>query len=275
MVYHNVRSIKMKPFLKWAGGKQKLVGELSGYFGPAKRLVEPFTGSGSIFMGTDYDEYLLCDINNDLITLYNNLKSNKDALLNEVDILFSGIYNTSTNFYELRTEFNDINDPIRKSALFVYLNKHAFNGLCRYNSKGKYNVPYGKYASPNNPIDNMIIFSEKAQKATFVCQGFEDTFKELKDGDVVYCDPPYVPLNKTSFTAYHTGDFSMYEHERLTDMAERSDNRVVISNIYNSETIALYKNAETHAIYARRSISGNAAARVKEKEIIAIYKESN
>jgi DNA adenine methylase len=142
---NKLSDIKSKPFLKWAGGKHKLVEVLAESLADGDRLVEPFVGSGAVFMGTNYKRYLLCDTNADLIGLFNNLKNNTDKLVKEAQEFFSGKYKTEEAFYELREKFNKLEaDDITKSALFVYLNKHAFNGLCRYNSKGFFNVPFGR-----------------------------------------------------------------------------------------------------------------------------------
>ena len=130
-------SILSKPFLSWAGGKSKLVPTLSEYLGTKGRLVEPFVGSGAVFMGTEFNDYLLCDTNPDLIGLFNNIKKNSAELIIQVSEIFEGKYNTEEYFYALRSEFNELqSNDLRKSVLFIYLNKHAFNGLCRYNSKG-------------------------------------------------------------------------------------------------------------------------------------------
>ena len=142
-------------------------------------------------------------------------------LIEKTDALFSPENNTETKFYELREQFNalDLKD-IKKSALFIYLNKHAFNGLCRYNRKGFFNVPFGRYKAPKCPVEQMRAFSVKAKFATFKCQDFERTFKETLKGDVIYCDPPYVPLSITSsFTSYSKDDFDMGDQSRLAKSA--------------------------------------------------------
>ena len=104
----------------------------------------------------------------------------------------------------LRSKFNLLkSNDIEKSAIFIYLNKHAFNGLCRYNSKGFFNVPFGRYKNPEFPGIKMYNFAEKSHNAIFKYQDFNITFRQIRQGDIVYCDPPYVPLTDTSsFTAY-------------------------------------------------------------------------
>lgn len=265
-----------KPFLKWAGGKQKLVPVLAGALGEGDRLVEPFVGSGAVFMGTAYKSYLLCDTNPDLIGLFKNLQKNPDAVLEETERLFRSEYNSEEQFYRLRELFNSLSSgDIRKSSLFVYLNKHAFNGLCRYNSKGGFNVPFGRYSSPKFPQKEMEAFSIKSQIADFICQGFEETFCQLRSGDLVYCDPPYVPLSVTaSFTAYSKRGFGETEQIELAKKArEAADrgHRVVLSNHDVEFTREIYSSAELIKLDVHRSISSKSSTRGAAKELIAIF----
>jgi DNA adenine methylase len=269
-------SILSKPFLKWAGGKSKLVPTLSEYLGSEGRLVEPFVGSGAVFMGTEFNDYLLCDTNPDLIGLFNNIKKNSSDLISQVFEIFDGKYNSEEYFYALRNEFNKLHsDDLRKSVLFVYLNKHAFNGLCRYNSKGFFNVPYGRYSSPTAPIKEIELFSLKCTIAEFICADFATTFKMLKEGDVVYCDPPYVPLSASSnFTAYSKGSFNDESQLLLAQLAEISKEKkikVVISNHDTDFTRKIYANAELHELEVHRSISSKSSTRGKVNELIAVF----
>ncbi len=269
-------TILSKPFLKWAGGKSKLVPILSEHLGVKGRLVEPFVGSGSVFMGTDFNDYLLCDSNPDLIGLFNNLKHYPKDLILQVNDIFDGRYNNEKAFYELRSEFNQLSsESLRKSVLFVYLNKHAFNGLCRYNSKGFFNVPYGRYSSPTAPIREMELFSEKSKRAEFICTVFSKTFAMVKEGDVVYCDPPYVPLSSSSnFTAYSKGAFNDEHQECLAKLAESCKGKnikVVISNHDTEFTRRIYSTAVLHELDVHRSISSKSSTRGKVGELIAVY----
>lgn len=265
-----------KPFLKWAGGKAKLVPLLAPHLGDDGRLVEPFVGSGAVFMGTDFDEYLLCDTNPDLIYLYKNLKNNTTDLISQVEDLFQQKHNSDGAYYALRDEFNELDSSdIRKSALFVYLNKHGFNGLCRYNSKGGFNVPFGRYASPTAPINAMRAFAAKSERAEFVCCDFSRTFDLLKPNDIVYCDPPYVPLSSTSsFTAYAKGAFNEVNQTELAQLCELAAKRgvkVIVSNHNTEFTQTLYTKAELHSVEVRRSISSKASTRGKVSELIAVF----
>ena len=269
-------TIASKPFLKWAGGKHKLVNVLMEKLGHGTRLVEPFVGSGAVFMGVNFEKYLLCDSNNDLIPLFNNLKNNPEELLREVKDLFTPAANTEESFYTIRDEFNKAEQGcLRRNAIFVYLNKHAFNGLCRYNSKGKFNVPYGRYTAPKPPIAEMLLFSEKSQLAEFECLGFEEAFNRLEQGDVIYCDPPYVPLSATSsFTSYHTNGFNPFDQKLLALKAMEARGkglRVVMSNHDTEFTREIYSEAEIFSLDVRRSISSKSSTRGNAKEIIAVF----
>ena len=266
----------MKAFLKWAGGKSRIADDIKEYLVKGKRLVEPFVGSGAIFLTTTFEEYLLCDTNVDLINLYNNLKQSPDELLEITDEFFSWEYNTESKFYELREEFNALESKdIRKSALFVYLNKHAFNGLCRYNRKGFLNVPYGRYKAPKCPLEEMQAFSVKAKFATFKCQDFEKTFRETMKGDVIYCDPPYVPLSSTSsFTSYSKDDFNLVDQSRLAKSAIEAQSRgirCVISNHDLDLTRKMYESSDIYEINVQRNIASKSSSRKKVKEIIAVF----
>lgn len=265
-----------KPFLKWAGGKHKLVPIINEKLGKGRRLVEPFVGSGAVFMGTNFDSYLLCDANNDLIDLYNNLKVSSKELIKETLKLFEQRNNVEEKYYELREEFNNLDEKsIRKSALFIYLNKHAFNGLCRYNAKGKFNVPYGRYKTTKAPILEMQVFAEKSKLAEFICCDFEETFNKLQQGDVIYCDPPYVPLSITSsFTSYHVNQFGATQQEQLANcanIAKSNGYKVVISNHDTEYTRKIYANAVIDTLEVRRSISSKAETRGLAKELLAIF----
>lgn len=272
----SLNNINSKPFLKWAGGKQRLVPNIAKKLGNGKRLVEPFVGSGAVFMGTAYESYLLCDTNNDLIDLFNNLKYITKEVILETVSLFDEKNKTEEMFYKLRDEFNTIDSgSIRKSALFVYLNKHSFNGLCRYNAKGKFNVPFGRYKNTNPPVKEMELFAKKAQLAEFKCCDFNETFNLLTEGDVVYCDPPYVPLSITSsFTSYHVNVFADKEQRdlaRCAELASEQGYRVVISNHLTDYTKEIYAKAEIDTLNVMRFISSKAETRGEAKELLASF----
>jgi DNA adenine methylase len=162
--------------------------------------------------------------------------------------------------------------------MFLYLNRHCYNGLCRYNLSGGYNVPFGRYVKPYFPEHELEFFVEKAQKATFICKNYTHVFNKSKTGDVIYCDPPYVPLSKTaSFTAYAKDGFNLTDQKKLAKLARKSANNkqvsVVISNHATDFTKEIYATAdETDTIDVARTISHKGGARKRVEEIFALYK---
>ncbi|MEM1243766.1 MAG: Dam family site-specific DNA-(adenine-N6)-methyltransferase [Pseudomonadota bacterium] len=265
----------LRPFLKWAGGKYELLRHIKKFLPKGKRLIEPFAGSACVFLNSNYSQYLIADNNVDLINLYKILQTEGRTFIKECKQLFSSRNNTSEAFYCLRDEFNKSNDPRRRSMLFVYFNRHGFNGLCRYNSKGKFNVPFGKYEKPMLPSERMLTFHKKSQAATFVHSDFATIMAQADQGDVIYCDPPYVPLSKTAnFTNYSSDSFTYPEQIKLAELARKCAAKgihVIISNHDNPQTRKLYHDANKISILVRRNISANGKNRQKVKEILAVF----
>lgn len=269
----------MRSALKWAGGKKKVVHEIASLLPKRgkKRLVEPFVGGGSVFLNLDFDEYLLIDMNKDLINLFNIVKYQPKEFISDAQSFFKGDYNQPEAYYGLRSQFNQSDDPYERSLLFLYLNRHGYNGLCRYNKSGGYNVPFGRYKHPYFPSAELQYLSRKAQNATFIQGDFETAFSQLETSDVVYCDPPYSPINRTSnFTAYTGSSFTDEDQLRLVDCAEVARNKnipTLISNHYVDFTRELYKGASKQKLFqVQRSISQKGKGRIKVKEILALYK---
>ncbi len=265
----------MKPFLKWAGNKYQIMERIEKALPEGNRLIEPFVGSGAVFLNIDYSRYLLADNNADLIGLYQTLKEEGDDFIEYARNFFMRKNNTEKKFYWLRDQFNETTDVHLKSALFIYLNKHGFNGLCRYNQKGEFNVPFGRYTKPYFPEDEMKFFHKRARKAVFKRSDFIKTMKTAKPGDVVYCDPPYVPLSPTaSFTAYTSGGFGEKQQLELAALAEElaaNGVTVVISNHDTEFVHRAYAKAELVKFDVQRFISCDGANRGKASEVLAIF----
>lgn len=266
---------KMKPFLKWAGGKYRIIDKIQAALPPGKRLVEPFVGSGAVFMNTNYASYILADSNSDLINLYRQLQAHGEEFITYTQSFFTAENNTQAAFTYLRDKFNASQDVAEKSAIFVYLNRHCFNGLCRYNKKGGFNVPFGRYVAPACPVEGMRAFHAKSQQAVFAIAPFEDTLAQVEPGDVVYCDPPYSPASATSnFTSYTKDGFSQKEQGALGMIAHQLANRgipVVISNHDTPFTRQVYKEAHIVAFDVQRFISAKASERKAAAELIASF----
>lgn len=269
----------MRSALKWAGGKKKVISHIAAMLPKRgkKRLVEPFVGGGSVFLNLDFDEYLLVDMNADLIALFNILKNQPKCFIEDARKFFDGSANQPEKYYQLRTKFNESKDPYERSLIFLYLNRHGYNGLCRYNKSGGYNVPFGRYKHPYFPEAEIEFFAQRAQKATFIQGDFETAFANLRASDVVYCDPPYSPINPTSnFTAYAGNSFTDDDQKRLIACAEIAKNEgipTLISNHYVDFTKELYANATKQKLFqVQRSISQKGKGRVKVQEVLALYK---
>jgi DNA adenine methylase len=265
----------MKPFLKWAGGKYRLVDRIQTALPAGNRLIEPFVGSGAVFLNTSYSTNLLADSNPDLINLFKFLQKEGQEFINYCSSFFIPENNNELIYYQFRKEFNSTSDIRKKSALFVYLNRHCFNGLCRYNSKGGFNVPFGRYSKPAIPVKDMFAFHKKSSQAIFEVADFRATMEQAKKGDVVYCDPPYVPLSATSsFTSYAKGGFGQQEQNDLADMAKKLQSRgvaVIISNHDTAYTNEVYQTAEIIKFNVQRFISSDTKNRNAVGELLAVF----
>lgn len=267
---------KNRAFLKWAGGKYPLLDEIRSHLPAGECLIEPFVGAGSVFLNTEYDAYILADINSDLINLYNIVKLCTDDFVRDVHIFFTNEFNNSDQFYLLRKEFNASINAYRRALLFLYLNRHCYNGLCRYNLRGEFNVPFGRYKKPYFPEEELYWFAEKSRNATFICDHYRTTMGKAIRGTVVYCDPPYAPLSATAnFTAYHTNNFSIIDQQDLARIAHQlsieSQVPVLISNHDTELTRRWYQQASLYLVKARRTINRNILKRGKVNELLALY----
>jgi DNA adenine methylase len=267
---------KQRAFLKWAGGKFKLVDAITRHLPSGQRLVEPFVGAGSVFLNTDYPNYLLCDINQDLIDLYQIIQREPERYIGAVGELFIPAMNASEAFYRVRDKFNRSRSAFDRAVSFLYLNRHGFNGLCRYNRRGAFNVPFGSYKKPYFPEQEIRAFAQKAARAEFVCTGYEQAFAQIQSGDVVYCDPPYAPLSTTaSFTTYVGAGFSLDDQAILARCSRTTaldkGIPVVISNHDIALTRELYRGAKMETVSVQRNISQKGSARNKVNELIALY----
>jgi len=273
----------LRPYLKWAGGKRRVVPFLKPHLCALprpRRLVEPFVGSASVALalGTEFDSLWLNDRNPDLVDLHGRVASQPDALLREVEGLFTSANNAEARYYELRREFNGSRGTLRGAALFVYLNRHGYNGLCRYGPNG-FNVPFGRYEGPSAPVDELRAAARLLAGARVTCLDFRQVLRGSAAGDVVYCDPPYVPLSRTaSFTRYAEDDFTPDDQKDLAVEASAAAGRgaaVVVSNHDTPEVRDLYAGADFHALRVRRSISQKAETRGDVGEVIAVFRSAS
>jgi DNA adenine methylase len=269
--------VQTRPFLKWPGGKFRLIKRIRDALGDGKRLIEPFTGSGAVFLNTDYPRYLLADTNPDLINLYKQLTKEGLPFIRYCRSFFTQENNSKNKYYQYRIEFNKITNTRRKSALFLYLNRHCYNGLVRYNSRSEFNTPFGRHIAPYFPDHEMKHFILAADKAEFLNTSFQECMKKACKGDIIYCDPPYAPLTNTAcFTNYHTAGFSWDDQLELVTIASKLASRgvqVVISNHDTKLIRDLYKEAgaQITSFQVQRMISSNAKNRLRVGELIAVF----
>lgn len=189
--------------------------------------------------------------------------------------LFVPENNTLERYLELRAEFNELVgafDPakghMRRASVFAYLNRHCFNGLCRYNRSGGFNAHFGFYAKPRWMHDSLVSLRTRLAPATFVCADWRETMETARTGDIVYCDPPYLK----TFSQYSRDGFGFDDHTELAKralaLAERGV-RVVVSNSLEAEL--LYPDAKVDYLVADRRISCTTAGRGKTRELIAVF----
>ncbi|CTQ16223.1 DNA adenine methylase [Klebsiella variicola] len=276
----------IKSPVKWAGGKTRVMPELLKHIPPADCLIEPFVGSGTVFMNTEYRRYVLCDSNRALINFFRVLTSSAERLIDTARRMFLG-GNNEEQYYKRRALFNSMqwsdtgraDTALLYATLFLYLNRHCFNGLYRENADGGFNVPFGCYKSPYFPEAEMRLFAEKARdtKALFLCNDFRTSIPYIaknRPDSVIYCDPPYIPASKTAnFTAYgkpFTLDDHRYLVANLLNAHRQHGTRSVISNSDTQETCEIYHPFKLHALSVRRSVS--AKTRDMAGEVIGVLR---
>ncbi len=252
--------------------------------GSGEVLAEPFVGCGVLFLNTNFEKYILADTNQDLINTYQLLKEDPDALIDELKKLWSREYVNKEAYLKLRDEFNKnpFQKSLRRSAIFIYMNRFGFHGLCRYNSSGIFNVPFGskteKIPDFEDYKDKLMAFAGKAQKnVEFYCQDFERTFEMLPADSVVYCDPPYAPLKSDTFTCYSGFPFTLEDQKRLHDCAadyvrHNKGGKVFISNHSTDFITELYSDANyIDDFQVFRNVAMRAEERIEVTEILASF----
>jgi DNA adenine methylase len=269
-----------KPFLRWLGNKSSIMHNIKSILpGSGNTLIEPFVGSGSVFLNTDYDHYILADYNEDLINVYLHLKNTPSSFIRECEKLFRVEYNTKDRYLKLREIFNDRSHACAfcRAIIFVYLNRHGYGGLCRYNKKGGFNVAFNNLNNQYFPKDEMQFFAQKLQKSTVMHAKYQQTLAIASEHDcVIYCDPPYLAAdNQSIFTKYTSSGFSINDHitlaATLDDLALDHGITSVISNADTEYARSLYSNAQIKEINVRRNINAKASTSRVAKEILAKF----
>lgn len=270
------------PFVKWAGGKRQLIPQIRERM-PEKYndYYEPFVGGGAVIFDLLPANALINDINKALINTYRTICNEPDAFLKEVNRLDNDMWEDGKKYYySIREHYNDklmrSEYDVELAALFVFINKHCFNGLYRVNGKGLFNVPYNNSRRVSVDEDVIIATSEYLRRVTIIDGDFEQACKNAKKGDFVFIDSPYAPLNPTSFESYTKEGFDIESHKRLAKLYDELTARgcyCMLTN-HNTELINdLYGNKgyKIDVVSVKRMINSNASNRVGEEVIICNY----
>jgi DNA adenine methylase len=298
--------MKAKPFLKWAGGKTQLLSQFAPFY-PAElkqhqieKYVEPFVGGGAVFFEIvqkfPIKKAFICDINQDLILVYQIIQKKPNFLLELLEKYQKKYYSCPIDdrkelFLEIRTQFNAQRIKIRyhrfskaeiqRAAQFIFLNKTCYNGLFRLNLKKEFNVPFGNYKKPKIlDIDNIQAVSKILQNTDIQCANYQACFDKADENTFIYFDPPYRPLSQTArFTSYTDNPFTDKEQTQLAaffqKLAEQKSAKLMLSNSDPKNQNPndrffddLYRGYYIHRVRANRMINSNAQKRGAISELL-------
>ena len=263
-----------EPFLKWAGGKRRLLPLILPHLPPLEEgscYFEPFLGGGAVFFSIAPRLALLSDSNRELIDTFVTVRDEADAVIR----ILAGFRNNEPEFYRIRA--STPRTSYGRAARFIYLNKLCFNGLYRVNNKGEFNVPYGRHPEAVVYCDKqqLMAASEALAGTTILVSDFEDAIFGASSGDVVYFDPPYTTAHiDNGFIEYNARVFSWEDQERLANVAHaliENGVRVVVSNADHPSIRRLYprsKGFEAHRIARSSTIAGSSKARATTTELV-------
>lgn len=299
----NIMTQKAKPFIKWVGGKTQLIETIQKLLPEDFRnqnnitYIEPFVGGGAVLFWIlqkypNIKKAVINDINPDLTTAYKTIKTNPKGLIKALRSIQNEYLpltedDRKTYYLSKRERFNTKSlEPVENTALFIFLNRTCFNGLYRVNSKGLFNVPFGKYVNPTICDEQTILAdSELLQKVEILTGDFEATLKHAGENSIFYFDPPYKPLSETSsFNSYSKEDFNDNEQIRLGRFCQRIDllgHRFILSNSdvkgknpHDNFFDDLYNEFEINRVYATRMVNANADKRGKLTELLITNQKS-
>jgi DNA adenine methylase len=278
--YHQITITIPKPFVKWAGGKRQLIPVLSRQF-PQKfgTYFEPFLGGGAVFFHllsqNPNQKFSISDLNSDLVLAYITIRDRVEELISSLKN-HSKKYSEDKNSYYYQIREKESKEQIEKTSRLIFLNRTCFNGLYRVNSKGKFNVPLGRYSNPNIANEeNLRAVSQilQSRKISIKCRDFSSILDDAKKDDFIYFDPPYQPVSQTAnFTSYTNRDFNFEDLKRLVDLCNDLDSKgckVVLSNSNTSEVKGMFdKIWKIKKIEANRAINSDSKKRTGHSELV-------
>lgn len=266
------------PFLKWVGGKRKLIPEIKKMLpgGLSKyTYYEPFVGGGALLFDLQPTQAVINDSNEELINVYTVIRDHPKELIDEL----KKHKNTPEYFYEIRSIdrkpiFNNISN-IERASRIIYLNKTCYNGLYRVNNSGKFNSPFGKYKNPNIVNESVIKavsnYLNNAQ-VEILNVDYEVALRNVSKNAFVYLDPPYHPISKSSnFTGYVRGGWGEKDQLRLRDICNNLNKKGVkflLSNSSSDFIKEIYDEYNIHTVRASRSINSDSSKRGKVDELL-------
>ncbi len=306
----NERNNQAKPFLKWAGGKGQLLGQFLSRFpqelngkGIIKRYYEPFLGGGAVFFwvmqNCKIEKAYINEFNPEIYLCYIAIQNNVEKVIKYLRALERKYYaldpiKQETFYYQTRDKYNqtmcginfkkfEVNKQLKRATMTIFLNRTCFNGLYRVNSKGDFNVPFGRYKNPTIcDINNLRAVNRVLKGVKITNRDFSVIQKHIKNDSFVYFDPPYRPLNKTSnFTSYSNNEFNDEGQKRLSDIFRELDQidgvKIMLSNSdpknenkNDNFFDTLYDGFRIERLKAKRMINCDAARRGEINEILVM-----
>lgn len=270
------RNKLLQPFLKWAGGKRQLLGDIRKYIPKEyNNYYEPFLGGGAVLFDLQPVRAVVNDVNPELVNAYQMIRGHVDEVIHDL----AKHINDKSYFYSLREldrrpTFGELSATERASRL-IYLNKTCYNGLFRVNSQGQFNVPFGAYKNPNivNELSLRAVHHYLSSHSIQILNvDFAEAVATANGGDFVYIDPPYDPLSDTSsFTGYSLQGFGRNEQIRLKETVDTLSQRgckVMLSNSATEFIKELYQDYNIISVEANRAINSNASRRGKIDEVL-------
>jgi DNA adenine methylase len=265
----------LRPLLKWAGGKSSLVKRIRSLLPrdlEKRGYHEPFVGGGALFFSLEPGRGSINDVNPRLMNFYRVVRDHPEELIEEASVYRYD----EREYYRLRDRFNSGDaDEVEDAAILIYLNRTGYNGLYRVNSKGEFNVPFGRYDSPTIIYRNRVLKASKALKNIEIrSEDFTYVLDPAKEGDICYLDPPYHPASRTAnFTDYAAGGFRLGDHARLRDLCVRLNEKGVVFVQSNSDTNyvrSLYEDTsfKLFSLRTNRMLSSKVSSRSKGYDLL-------